>query len=122
MLAEPARARKRMLVAALVKSSLAVVSNGPHCCGPILFPCGAEEERTPAHNVQLAYTPYERGPTHVTIALERPGASPDAGSYAGRVELESVVTRFPAPDVSAHVRYGGSWGHVQAAGIFRYIT
>jgi hypothetical protein len=57
----------------------------------------------------------------ITVALERPGASPDTGVYAGRIDLENVVARFPAPDVSAEARYGGDWGYVEVAGIVRWI-
>lgn len=72
-------------------------------------------------NVQLAYSPYINGDSDVTIALERPGASADTGTYAERLELENVVGRFPAPDVSADAKLAGPWGHVKLAGIFRYI-
>jgi hypothetical protein len=71
-------------------------------------------------NVQLAWMPI-RGDSRVPVALERPGASPDTGIYVNRIELEDVVPRFPAPDVSAEARWGGDWGYVEAAGILRYI-
>lgn len=71
-------------------------------------------------NVQLAWMPIQ-GDSRVTVALERPGASPDTGVYTGRIELENTVPRFPAPDLSAEARYGGAWGYVEAAGIVRYI-
>lgn len=71
-------------------------------------------------NVQLAYQPVQ-GDTRVTIALERPGASPDTGLYVGRIELEDIIARFPAPDVSAEARFGGPWGYVELAGILRWI-
>ena len=71
-------------------------------------------------NVQLAWMPIQ-GDSRVTVAVERPGASPDTGIYTGRIELEDVVARFPAPDLSAEARYGGAWGYVEAAGILRYI-
>jgi len=71
-------------------------------------------------NVQFRWTPV-RGRSELAFALERPGASPDAGVYADRVELQDVRVRFPAPDLSAHFKYTGEkWGHVQIAGILRY--
>jgi hypothetical protein len=70
-------------------------------------------------NVQLRWTPWQKGDSNFMIALERPGASADQGIYAGRIELEGVKARFPLPDVSAHFRYSKDWGHVQIAGIVR---
>jgi hypothetical protein len=71
-------------------------------------------------NVQLRFMPIQ-GDTRLTLALERPGASGDAGIYAGRVELAGIVPRFPFPDLSAEYRIGQSWGYVEAAGIIRAI-
>jgi hypothetical protein len=71
-------------------------------------------------NVQLAWMPIQ-GDSRVTVAIERPGASPDTGIYADRIELEEVVPRFPAPDLSAEARWGGDWGYVEGAGILRWI-
>ena len=70
-------------------------------------------------NVQVRWMPIQ-GDSRLTIAVERPGASADAGSIADRIELQGVRGRFPVPDISAEYRYGGnSWGYVEAAGIFR---
>ncbi|HET7452956.1 MAG TPA: DcaP family trimeric outer membrane transporter [Thermoanaerobaculia bacterium] len=72
-------------------------------------------------NVQARWTPYQDGGSNVQIALERPGASGDAGTYADRVELQNVKPRFPLPDLSAHWRFADKWGHVQLAAIVRDI-
>ena len=69
-------------------------------------------------NVQFRWTPV-MGATTVAIALERPGASADQGIYSNRIELEGVMGRFPLPDLSAHVRRTGDWGHVQVSGMLR---
>ncbi len=69
-------------------------------------------------NVQLRWTPI-LGDTLLMFALERPGASADAGVYADRIELEGVEGRFPLPDLSAQLRFNRGWGHVQLAGIVR---
>jgi outer membrane DcaP-like protein len=69
-------------------------------------------------NVQFRYTPYQ-GNNELVFALERPGASADAGIFARRIELQNVVGRFPAPDISGHYRATRDWGHVQIAGIWR---
>jgi len=71
-------------------------------------------------NVQIRYAAMQ-GADEVFIALERPGASADAGPYQGRIELDSVSSHFPLPDLSAHYKKTGDWGHVQLAGMLRYI-
>lgn len=71
-------------------------------------------------NVQVRWMPTQ-GESRMTIALERPGASGDAGIYSNRVELDSVATRFSLPDVSAEYRIGRPWGYVELAGIVRLI-
>jgi hypothetical protein len=70
-------------------------------------------------NVQLRWTPWQDGDSRLAIALERPGASADQGTLAGRIELEGVKGRFPLPDLSAHYRRATGWGHVQVGGILR---
>ncbi|HEY2796477.1 MAG TPA: DcaP family trimeric outer membrane transporter [Thermoanaerobaculia bacterium] len=73
-------------------------------------------------NVQVRYMPM-RGKHELFLALERPGASADGGRFADRVELQdqNLKGHFPAPDFSAHYKESGDWGHVQLAGIVRYI-
>jgi hypothetical protein len=71
-------------------------------------------------NVQVRWTPISGANTFM-IALERPGASGDGGVYATRVELTDVSPRFPAPDLSARWRHTADWGHLQVAGIARWI-
>jgi DcaP outer membrane protein len=72
-------------------------------------------------NVQLRWTPWSDGDSRFAVALERPGASADQGEYAGRIELQDVKGRFPLPDLSAHFRKAGDFGHVQFSGIVRQI-
>jgi hypothetical protein len=71
-------------------------------------------------NVQVRWMPI-KGDTRLTLALERPGASGDPGVLAGRIELQNVKGRFPAPDLSGEYRWGGSRGYVEVAGILRYM-
>jgi hypothetical protein len=73
-------------------------------------------------NVQFRWTPIERGDSNIMVSLERPGASSDGGAYAGRIELQNVVPQFKWPDLSAHAKYAGKWGYVQAAGIVRKMA
>jgi len=71
-------------------------------------------------NVQFRWTPID-GDNQLMFGLERPGASPDAGDYADRIELSDVRVRFPAPDFSAAFKWGGhDWGYLRVAGIVRY--
>src|SRR4051812_7237342 len=71
-------------------------------------------------NMQVRWMPIQ-GDTRMTVALERPGASADQGSYAGRIELQDVKPRFPYPDLSAEYHYGQKWGYVELAGMLRRI-
>ncbi len=72
-------------------------------------------------NVQVFWQPINHDNTRFTLALERPGASGDAGSFADRIEIQNVRARFPAPDISAEYRLGEKWGYVELAGIIRWI-
>jgi hypothetical protein len=71
-------------------------------------------------NVQLRWTPIA-GDRRLAFALERLGAAGDSGEFAGRIELQNIEGRFPYPDFTAHYYSGGPWGHVQVAGLVRYI-
>jgi hypothetical protein len=71
-------------------------------------------------NVQFRWMPI-KGDSRLTFALERPGASADAGVYADRVELQGIVPHFPLPDFSAEYRYAGSMGYLELAGIVRQM-
>jgi hypothetical protein len=94
---------------------------------PDVFPDSIEYWGPPGmaffRNVQLAYSFYETKDSDFTIALERPGASADSASIdTERFDLTDVVPRFPAPDISADLKLGTSWGYVRLAGIFRYMA
>jgi hypothetical protein len=69
-------------------------------------------------NVQLRWMPMQ-GADEVFVALERPGASGDAGTGIGAPDLAGLSSHFPLPDLSAHYRRTRDWGHVQIAGIVR---
>ena len=71
-------------------------------------------------NIQFRYMPI-KGDTRLTFALERPGASADAGEYSGRIELQDIRSNFPVPDLSAEYRSAHDWGYVELAGIVRYM-
>ncbi|HEY2648224.1 MAG TPA: DcaP family trimeric outer membrane transporter, partial [Puia sp.] len=73
-------------------------------------------------NVQIRYAAM-KGDNELFIALERPGASADATVARDRIGdlLDSISPRFPFPDLSAHFKKSGDWGHVQLAGMLRSI-
>ena len=71
-------------------------------------------------NVQIRVMPL-KGPASITLAAERPGSSQDISGFEEQVDIQNVSARYPVPDFSGHFRYEGDWGHVQAAGILRYI-
>ncbi len=71
-------------------------------------------------NVQARWMPL-KGRSKITIALERPGASGDQGTYADRIELQGIKPKFSWPDLSWEARYGRDWGYVEIAGIFRSL-
>jgi len=73
-------------------------------------------------NVQVFWQPVHRDDgTRVTLALERPGASGDAGVLADRIELQNIKARFPAPDISGEYRLGGKFGYAKLGAIVRWI-
>jgi hypothetical protein len=72
-------------------------------------------------NVQVRWMPLQ-GNNSVTVALERPGASADQGTYAGHIELANVVPQFKWPDLSGNARFTRKWGHVQIGAIVRKIA
>jgi hypothetical protein len=72
-------------------------------------------------NVQLRWTPISDDKQSFMMALERPGASGDAGIYADRIELQNIKPRFPAPDFSAAYKATQKWGYVRLAGQLRAI-
>lgn len=73
-------------------------------------------------NVQFFYEPMNNGNgTRLIFAIERPGASGDAGVVADREELQNILARFPVPDLSGTYRYAGNWGYVKFGGMLRWI-
>ena len=71
-------------------------------------------------NVQVRWMPI-KGDSHLTLAIERPGASGDQGIYSDRIELQGMTGRFPMPDITGEYTYGRKWGYVRVAGALRRI-
>src|SRR5262252_9159896 len=74
-------------------------------------------------NPQVFWQPIAKADgTNLTVAIEAPGASGDAGTFADRVELQNVRGRYPLPDLTGHYRYARSWGYLQVGGVLRKIA
>jgi len=71
-------------------------------------------------NIQIRYAPL-KGDNEVFIALERPGTSADKGVVEYPESLDSVKAQLQLPDLSAHYKRSGDWGHVQIAGMLRQL-
>jgi len=72
-------------------------------------------------NTQVFWEPIDDAKHYAKISIENPGASADAGNFAGRVELSNVFPRFPLPDLAAAYKLTTSWGYIRGAGILRDI-
>jgi hypothetical protein len=71
-------------------------------------------------NVQFRWMPL-MGKNAVTIGIERPGASADAGMFSDRVELQAVKPKFDLPDLTGNVRFNRNWGYIQISGLLKRI-
>jgi hypothetical protein len=73
-------------------------------------------------NVQIFWQPVHRdNGTKLTFALERPGATGEAGVDPESGEAQEMVLRFPAPDVTAGYRLGRKFGYAKLGLIVRWI-
>jgi hypothetical protein len=74
-------------------------------------------------NPQIRFTFLDRGGWKAAVALENPSDDIDPGAI--RLIDEDLASNIRAneelPDLTAMVRYNGSWGHVQLGGILRKI-
>lgn len=69
-------------------------------------------------NIQFRYAPVRNDNNYAAVSLEKPGASGDPGVEVGT--FPGTVGHWPLPDLAAHYRRMGDWGHAQLAGILRY--
>ena len=72
-------------------------------------------------NPQIFVELFRDGDSNARIAIEAPGASGDAGTFADRVELQNVQGRYTMPDFTGHYRKGLKKGYVQVGGALRYF-
>jgi hypothetical protein len=70
-------------------------------------------------NVQVRYMPVMGEHHELTIALERPGSTQDAGVFANRIEEQNVNGRFRFPDLSGDYKWSGKRGYLRGAAIVR---
>jgi hypothetical protein len=71
-------------------------------------------------NIQIRYAPLT-GKNEVYIALERPGTSADKGTVEYPETLDSVKAQLHLPDLSAHYKRSGDWGHIQLGAMLRQL-
>jgi hypothetical protein len=73
-------------------------------------------------NTQVFWQVVADSLNELTFALERPGASADQGRFSDRIELQNILARFPAPDITAGYRRNfGKWGHAKLSAIVRWM-
>ena len=74
-------------------------------------------------NVQIRWTPWRTEDSHFAIAIERPGNDIDPGNVRliEGFEGAQINNDEELPDLTAHWRTSGDWGHVQVAGILRKV-
>lgn len=72
-------------------------------------------------NPQIRWTPVNSDRRSVAIAIENPGNDIDSGQFREVADFPGAQGDEEYPDLTAHYRTNGSWGHVQVAGILRWI-
>lgn len=72
-------------------------------------------------NIQVRYTPINNNKQRLAIAIERPGATADGGDDATSIQLSEVKPVFRMPNITAHYKRMGTWGHVQVAAIAKLM-
>ncbi len=71
-------------------------------------------------NPQLRWTPLN-GSQFLAVAIEAPGLAIDSGSAPGVDPLLGAQPYTRYPDLTARWRWTADWGHLQAAGILRWL-
>lgn len=71
-------------------------------------------------NPQIRWTPI-KGDQTFAVAIENPGNDIDSGQYREVADFPGAQGDQELPDLTAHYRLKGDWGHVQVAGILRWI-
>jgi hypothetical protein len=71
---------------------------------------------------QMRWTPYDNDGVKLAVALEVPGAAVDTGKLNDLIPELSTREKPKYPDITGQLRGGGDWGHVQLAGVVRWIS
>lgn len=71
-------------------------------------------------NPQIRWTPIKGNQTFA-VAIENPGNDIDSGQYREVADFPGAQGDQELPDLTAQYRMKGDWGHVQVAGILRWI-
>jgi hypothetical protein len=71
---------------------------------------------------QMRWTPYDNDGVKLALALEVLGAAIDTGKVNELIPELSTTEKPKYPDITGHIRGDGDWGHVQLAGVVRWIT
>jgi hypothetical protein len=73
-------------------------------------------------NIQLRWTPIKEEKRTVAIALESPSSSVDSGKLSGIDPSLNVGGKTELPDLTAHWRTQGDWGHAKIGVILRQVS
>jgi hypothetical protein len=71
-------------------------------------------------NPQIRWTPVS-GTNSFAVAIENPGNDIDSGQFREVADFPGAQGDQEYPDLTAQYRNTGDWGHVQIAGILRWI-
>ncbi|MCK6370192.1 MAG: DcaP family trimeric outer membrane transporter [Gammaproteobacteria bacterium] len=71
-------------------------------------------------NPQIRWTPI-RGANSFAVAIENPGNDIDSGQFREVADFPGAQGDQEYPDLTAQFRMARDWGHVQVAGILRWV-
>lgn len=72
-------------------------------------------------NPQIRWTPLSNDRSSFAVAIENPGNDIDSGQFREVADFPGAQADEEYPDLTAQYRMKGDWGHVQVAGILRWI-
>jgi hypothetical protein len=72
-------------------------------------------------NPQIRWTPISNDSRSLAVAIENPGNDIDSGQFREVADFPGAQGDEEWPDLTAQYRMKGDWGHVQVAGILRWI-
>jgi hypothetical protein len=72
-------------------------------------------------NPQIRWTPISNDSRSFAVAIENPGNDIDSGQFREVADFPGAQGDEEWPDLTAQYRMKGDWGHVQVAGILRWI-